>query len=207
MKIYGGWRSPFVPRPLMYMIAKGFDFELEGPPGGLKSDEYKAINPILKIPALDHDGIYIVESEVICEYLEDLYPEPPLRPKDPVERARGRTISRILDLYFLGELGPIVRNRDPATRDQAALDAGLDLLFLGLDRLEAFIGDKGFAVGNNLSIADCAIVPVFIRVFPILAECGVDNPLEGRPKLTAYWQAIQKHPAAERTISKMTEAT
>ena len=74
MEIYGGWRSPFVPRPLMFMIAKGLDFELEGPPGGLKSDEYRAINPILKIPALDHDGAYIVESEVICELYLPFFP-------------------------------------------------------------------------------------------------------------------------------------
>jgi len=206
MKIYGSWRSPYVPRPLMYMIAKDLEFTLADPPGGLKSEEYKAINPILKIPTLDHDGTFIAESEVICEYLEDLYPEPPLRPGDPVERARGRIISRIVDTYFLGELGPIVRNRDPETRDQAAVDTAFDLVFLGLDRLEAFIGENGFAVGDSLSIADCAIVPVFLRVFPILAEYGVDNPLEGRPRLRAYWQAIQKHSAAELTISNMNEA-
>ena len=56
------------------------------------------------------------------------------------------------------------RDRTPMSEFLAAARTG------PLDRLEAFIGENGFAVGDSLSIADCAIVPVFLRVFPILAD-------------------------------------
>ncbi len=206
MKLYGVWISPFVNRTAMYLTEKGIDFELVEPPDGLKSDAYKKINPILKIPALEHDGNYIVESEVICEYLEDLFPDPPLRPKDAVGRAQARTVSRVLDLYYIGEIGPLMRQRDPETRDQAVVDATLKVMSAGLDWLEAFIGDKGFAVGDHMTIADCAMVPVFHLVLPMIGRFGVSDPLEGHPRLAAYWQAIQKQPSAEFVMGEMTEA-
>ena len=76
----------------------------------------------------------------------------------------------------------------------------------GLDWLEAFIGDNGFAVGDHMTIADCAMVPVFHLVLPMIGRFGVSDPLEGHPRLAAYWQAIQKQPSAEFVMGKMTEA-
>lgn len=59
--------------------------------------EYLAINPRGVVPTLVHDGHPIRESQVILEYLEDAFPEPPLRPADPVERAEMRLWTKIVD--------------------------------------------------------------------------------------------------------------
>lgn len=58
------------------------------------------INPNGQVPVLVHDGAIITESTVINEYLDDVFPEPPLRPKNPVERARMRIWSKLIDEYF-----------------------------------------------------------------------------------------------------------
>jgi glutathione S-transferase len=58
------------------------------------------INPNGQVPVLVHDGAIITESTVINEYLDDVFPEPPLRPKNPVERARMRIWSKFIDEYF-----------------------------------------------------------------------------------------------------------
>lgn len=55
--------------------------------GDTHTPAYRAINPKRVVPTLVADGVPIVESTVICEYLDDAYPEIPLRPLDPVERA------------------------------------------------------------------------------------------------------------------------
>ncbi len=53
------------------------------------SDWYKKINPRGQVPALDHDGRVVTESTVICEYLEDVFPDQnPLRPADPIGARR-----------------------------------------------------------------------------------------------------------------------
>ena len=52
--------------------------------------EYLALNPNGVVPTLVHDGRAVVDSSVICEYLEDVYPTPALRPADPLPRARAR---------------------------------------------------------------------------------------------------------------------
>jgi glutathione S-transferase len=61
---------------------------------------FVAINPNGQVPVLVHDGAIITESTVINEYLEDVYPEVPLRPKNPAERARMRIWSKFVDEYF-----------------------------------------------------------------------------------------------------------
>jgi glutathione S-transferase len=64
-------------------------------------DWFKAINPRGQVPALDHDGRIVTESTVICEYLEDAFPDAPaLRPKDPFAVAEMRVWTKWVDEYF-----------------------------------------------------------------------------------------------------------
>jgi glutathione S-transferase len=64
-------------------------------------DWYKKINPRGQVPALEHDGRIVTESTVICEYLEDVFPEQnPLRPRDPYETAQMRIWTKWVDEYF-----------------------------------------------------------------------------------------------------------
>jgi glutathione S-transferase len=76
--------SNFATKSRIVVYEKGLNIEIAPIPGaGPSSPEYKRINPLGKIPSLDADGTIIAESEVINEYLEDKYPNPPLLPKTP----------------------------------------------------------------------------------------------------------------------------
>lgn len=59
--------------------------------------DYLALNPNGVVPTLVHDGAVIRDSGVICEYLEEVFPSPPLLPRDPVARADVRAWIRYLD--------------------------------------------------------------------------------------------------------------
>ncbi len=61
---------------------------------------YTAINPDGIVPTLVHDGAIITESSVINEYLDDVFPDPPLKPVNPLERARMRIWTKWIDDYF-----------------------------------------------------------------------------------------------------------
>ena len=69
--------------------------------------EFVALNPNGQVPVLVHDGAVITESTVINEYLEDVFPDVPLRPTDPVWRARMRIWSKFVDEYFCPALSMI----------------------------------------------------------------------------------------------------
>jgi len=69
--------------------------------------DYLKPNPNGVVPTLVHDGIVILESTVICEYLDDAFPDPPVRPSAPAERARMRQWTKWLDEvlhYYTGVL-------------------------------------------------------------------------------------------------------
>jgi glutathione S-transferase len=90
------------------------------PEGEHLSAAYLAINPDGQVPALVHDGAVITETSVINEYLDDAFPDPPLRPASPLERARMRRWSQIVDEHLFHAIatigwafgiGPILRER------------------------------------------------------------------------------------------------
>ena len=90
-------------KPLLALYEKGLDFKahyLNPAKFEQHEDWYKKLNPNGQVPALDHDGKIVTESTVICEYLEDVFPENPLRPADPYVRAQMRVWTKFVDEYF-----------------------------------------------------------------------------------------------------------
>ncbi|MGD9920323.1 MAG: glutathione S-transferase family protein [Pseudorhodoplanes sp.] len=65
--------------------------------GEQTSEAYLAVNPNGVVPTLVHDGHVVVDSSVICEYLDDVFPNPPLGPASSIERARMRAWMRYLE--------------------------------------------------------------------------------------------------------------
>ena len=62
---------------------------------------FTAINPEGQVPVLDHDGTIITHTTVINEYLEDVFPDVPLRPRDPVGAARMRYWNKFIDEHVM----------------------------------------------------------------------------------------------------------
>jgi len=178
---------------LMFARIKGIDLPWEPAPGGLRSDQYCAINPIGRIPSIVIDGQCLAESEVICEYIEDRYPEPPGLPADPMGRAKSRLISRITDFYIAPNTGPLFRQMNPQDRDQAAVDATVADLAKAFGYLEEFMGNGPFCVGAEPTLGDCALAPVIyfmkIALFPVFA--GIDDPTQGNGRIATWWHALQ----------------
>ncbi|HEY1124086.1 MAG TPA: glutathione S-transferase family protein [Sphingobium sp.] len=91
-------------KPMATLYEKELDFKIRFvDPSKFEqhSDWFKKINPRGQVPALDHDGKIVTESTVICEYLEDVFPDQnPLRPADPYMRAQMRIWTKWVDEYF-----------------------------------------------------------------------------------------------------------
>jgi glutathione S-transferase len=100
MILHHAWRSSASRRVRLCLEEKGLEYE--GHHVDLEkmehhSPEYLAINPLGVIPTLIHDGKPLHESGTICEYLDESFPDPPLRPEAPYERALMRNWIRHID--------------------------------------------------------------------------------------------------------------
>jgi glutathione S-transferase len=204
MKLYGAIASPYVTRVVMFARLKGVEIERDDPPGGPRSDDYRSINPIGKIPSLVVDGVTIPESETICEYIEDSYPEPSGLPEDALGRATSRTISRIVDLYLAPNVSTLVRQVDPATRDQAVVDDAIAAIKKALGYLEHFMGPGPFAAGDKPTLGDCAAAPYMMltKMLVFANFDGIEDPTEGDGRLAVWWNAIQSDKVCADTVEE-----
>ncbi|MCZ6518008.1 MAG: glutathione S-transferase family protein [Gammaproteobacteria bacterium] len=206
MKLYGAIASPYVARVVMLARLKGIDLPLERAlGGGLRSEEYRAFNPISKMPSLEVDGRCIAESAVICEYLEEVYPDPPLLPADPILRAHSRMVSRINDLYIAPHNNGLVQQQHADPRDQQLIDNAAVEFEKGFRYVAHFMGPGPFAAGDRPSIGDCALTPFIIMlkqtVFPFFEE--IPDPTDGAGRLATWWQAIQADPGCREAADEI----
>jgi len=192
MKLYGGLASPYVSRVVLFARLKGVSLEPQMPEGGIKSPGYLAMNPMGKMPVLEADGIAIPESEVICEYLEDLYPGTGGLPGGPADRARARLVARVLDVYLAPPLDVLFRNMNPATRDTAAVTAAKASIESAFGHLEHFVTADPFAAGRVPSLADCALLPWFAGVrMTVVPAFGISDPSSAAGSLGCWWKTME----------------
>ncbi len=210
MKLYQTYASPFPTRVRLALLAKGLEAEIIEPPGFHSSAEskgdYLRVNPLGRVPTLVlDDGRAIPESEVICEYLEDAFPEPALLPADPWARSRVRLISRLCDFYLVQAMVPLFAAAGRSRRrwDDAVIAGALAGVETALGYIEAFIGSEGYAVGDKLTWADGALIPQLMLAYEWAPKLFAGpSPLGRHPRLAAYWSAIAGDPIAARLIAE-----
>lgn len=214
MKLYQVFASPFPTRVRLMLYAKGIPFEIVEPPGfgdsTLPKGDYLRLNPLGRVPTLVlDDGRALPESEVICEYLEEVFPAPALLPADAWERAQVRLLTRISDIYLVMAMVPLFDTlaTKRSSWDRALIDAAIEKVAEALAALEVYIGVNGYAVGRSLSVADGALAPMLILAEEWApAVFGTAAPLHRFPKLSAYWRSVQGDPFVSRVVRETREA-
>ena len=152
--------------------------------------EFNAVSPFGKVPVLVHEGRNILESVVICEYLDEVWPEPRMLPADPGERAYAR--------QWIVYINRVITDRDSEfvhiERERERKVATCRKIFPELRYLDAELeGRDGLFLGPELSLVDVAIAP-FARNLGIWAELVEDRHLAGYGNLRAYFDRLQAHP-------------
>lgn len=203
MKLYSGDLSPYSARVRMQIYAKGItDIAFERPPHfGLP--QFRRDYPIGRIPVLDIDGDAIAESEVIAQYLEDLYPSPSLLGATPRETAHIRTVTRIGDIYIMNNMFLLAGQARPQARNQGVIDLLGGQVVRNVKALDRMIGRDGFACSGRLTMADCALVPALFMVENVLPATGIADPIANNANVAAYWVAIQRNAHAARTLDEL----
>ncbi|MFT4676470.1 MAG: glutathione S-transferase [Patiriisocius sp.] len=204
MKLYTGNLSPYSAKVRMQIYAMGItDIEFDLPVAEFFSGNFVKRSPIGRIPVLVVDEGVIPESEVIAEYLDELYPEKSMVGTTLKERADVRVISRIADVYLMNNIFMCLGQLMPDKRVEAVVELLMGQVKRGIGALENHLGDGDFAVGNTLTRADCTLVPALYMCQGSMPRLGVDNPIIGTTKVAAYWEKIQKNEFAAKIMAEM----
>jgi glutathione S-transferase len=203
MKLYSGDLSPYSARVRMQIYAKGItDIALERP-RDFGTPQFRERAPIGRIPVLDIDGDLMPESEVIAEYLEEIYPEPSMLGATPRETAHIRTVARIGDVYVMNNMFMLSAQSRAKTRNEGIVELLGGQVVRNIKALDKLIGRDGFACCGRLTMADCALTPALFLVENVLPSVGVDSPIPAAANVAAYWAAIQQNEHAAKVLAEL----
>ena len=171
MKLYTFFRSSASYRVRIALNLKGLTYEqapihLRRGGGEQFSASYKAVNPQALVPALEDGGTILTQSLAIIEYLDDKYPQPPLLPSDPSDKALVRSMAMVIacEVHPIQNLRVLnhIKKQYNQTDDQVNHWAQ-HWIDLGLSALEQFIvahARRGkFCFGDTPTLADICLVP------------------------------------------------
>ncbi len=182
--LYDADRCPYCARVRIVLAEKGVEYEtveidLDDRPAWI----YER-NPTGRVPVLEEDAFVLPESAVIDEYLNERYPEPPLLPADPAERA----LTRVLIFRFDDLSKPYYRLRRGDEGARATLD-------IELAKLERLLEARPFLTGREFGLADIAYVPWILR-----ARDRMDVELDAFPALRDWVEGLAERPSIAAEI-------
>lgn len=197
IKLYGAVASPFVRKAMAALALKQIEYEHIPSMPFSGDQELARVSPLQKVPALVDGDLNIADSKVICRYLEDAYPEVPIYPTNPKDRARadwleeyGGTVlaESAAAIFFHRFMVPNVFKR-PVDEEAVSkiIDEKLPPL---LDYLEAQVPADGFVFGD-LTIADVALASPFVNAG--YAQYSIDT---GKwPNMAGLVERVKAHEA------------
>lgn len=193
--LYGANASPFVRKVMAVLALKKLSYE-HIPSMPFSGDaELAKVSPLGKVPALVDGDLEIADSKVICRYLESAYPEVPVYPTDPKQRARadwleeyGGTVlaESAAGIFFHRFMVPNVFKRPV---DEEAVDKIIHKQLPPLlDYIEGQVPEDGFVFGD-LTVADLALASPFVNAG--YAQYTIDA--SRWPKASALVERVKSH--------------
>ena len=204
LKLCGFPISNYFNKARIAMLEKGVPFELDPACRPSQEDAFLARSPMGKVPFMEMDGgAQLSESQVICEYLEDVYLQKPLYPRDALERARVRELITIMELHMelvARRLYPhAFFGRGPASEElKQAVEKDLAK---GVRAFRMRAKFDPYVAGSDLTLADCA---AFVHLPLVSLATKVvygQDILESMPQIKGYLKMIGERPAF-RTVNE-----
>lgn len=203
--IYGPAYSTFARTVRLTLEEKGADYDLVEVDifsGAHKTDEHLARHPFGKVPAFEHDGLELYETNAITQYINEAFDGPDLDPGSPAERAKAAQAMDVVGGYcYPCMIGQIFIQRAVMPMlgevpDESAIEAAIPEARTCIAALEKLIGDNTYLAGDSLSRADLLLVPVYDYLSQTPEGAKL---LDGAPNLRRWWAAISSRPSVEKT--------
>jgi glutathione S-transferase len=203
MKIIGSFVSPYVRKVLVCLELKGLSYEVDPITPFFGNEEFGRLSPLRRIPVMVDGDLVLTDSTVICEYLDEAHPTPPLLPVDAKERARARWLdefadTRLGDVFIWGLFYPkMVHPRvwgeaGDETRIERSLATEIPA---ALDYLEGQLPDSGYLFGS-IGLADISVATFFRNA----AYTGFTVDAGRWPRTARFVEMVLGHPIFEKLL-------
>ena len=207
MTLYDLTGSPFSARVRIQIRLKNLPVEIGEPPFSLRSAEFLQAFPLGKLPLLLlEDKSTIAESTVIIDYLEALFPEPPLIPASPVDRAHNSMLIRYADNHLAQSLSPLFIEFMSPGQNQAAIAGKLEKLEAELNKLECLLKTLPNFRNRSIQTGDVCLVPIFYYALELASWFGVEQINDNLPVASDWWRWANEHPAVHDTVGEIDRA-
>jgi len=198
LKLISHRLCPYVQRAVIALKEKGVPFERIDIDLANKPDWFLEISPLGKVPVLvvKHEGneVSLFESNVICEYIEDVFPETKLHPEDPLERAGHRAWMEF-GSAILGELWGLETTADPNI-----FEGKRQAIAAKFARVEEALGAGPFFAGDRFGLVDAVFAPIF-RYFDVFDELADLAIFADTPKVRAWRARLAGRPSVRSAVS------
>lgn len=201
MKLYSYFRSSAAYRVRIALNLKGLPYEMESihltKDGGKQfSDAFRAVNPQMRVPALQlSGGEVLTQSLAIIDYLDEVFPDPSLLPPEALDRARVRAAAQVIacDIHPIDNLCVLRYLKRELKQEQEAIDTWYrHWVTEGFKALEKMIAPGPYCFGSHVTLADVCLVP------QVFNARRLNTPLDAFPKIVAVDAACQKLAAFDR---------
>lgn len=195
MKVVSDIICPFAQRVIGVLELKAVDCEFERIALLEKPDWLLKISPNGQIPILIEGQDVLFESSAICEYLDEMYPEPRLHPLDPLEKARHRAWEMLAANNYL------VQCRAMRSPSADIFEYRKSKLFTAFEKVEAVLGEDSILGPTRPSLVDAAWYPLLHRAALVLYYTGFDF-LSDFAKVKQWQLELMKVDALANSVPK-----
>ena len=177
------------------LLEKGIAFDEDPNCKPSQKDEWLARSPVGKVPIVETESGSLAESQVICDYLEDAYPQVPLYPKDPMAKAKVRELITVVELHL-----ELVARRlyggvffGGTVSDETKKEVERDLA-KGVRALAKLARFDPYIAGKEFSLADCAAYVSLPLVTMATKLAYGKDVLESIPQMRPYLKMLGERP-------------
>lgn len=195
LKLCGFHISNYHNKVRLALLEKGIAFEEDPNCRPSQKDDWLTRSPVGKVPIIEVDGVSLAESQVICDYLEDAYPQFPLYPKDPMAKAKVRELITVIELHM-----ELVARRlftevffGGKVSDETKKEVERDLA-KGVRAFTKLAKFDPYVAGKELTLADCAAFVSLPLVSMATKLAYGKDVLEGLPQVKPYLRMLGERP-------------
>lgn len=189
VEIYSATVCPYAHRTRLTLLEKGVDFQLTEIDLENKPDWFAAISPYGKVPVIKHGNSIVWESTIINEYLDEVFPEKPLMPRDAGKKAIARIWIDFANTKFTPAFYKLLLAQTPENQQEWAQELRNHLLFMEREGIAKLSSNNVYWLGESLSLVDLAFYPWFERL-PVLEHYRSFTLPSECVRLQQWWEAM-----------------
>jgi glutathione S-transferase len=190
LHLYFAKASTFAQRTRVVLLEKGIEFTSTDIDFQNKSSEFLKVSRYGKVPAIVHNGFEIYESAIINEYLEEVFPEHALLPKDAGQKAIARIWIDYANTRFVPAFVKLLRGKTVEEQEQGRREFIEALLYIEQEGFGKLSGDGTYFLGDQLSLVDISFYPWFERLPVIEHFRKFELPAE-TPRIQKWWATLR----------------